>query len=210
MRSSWLVVPLALALAGCATARTRTVDLSYAPAGPGGTSGAATPAASVTVSTFVDARDKRDRIGTLKDNDEGEIRFVPARDLTQAVTDAVAARLTAEGYRVTRLGAPWDPRGGTIPSADTDLVVGGVIEEFYGESDGSYVWAPSNAEVRLRVGVAAPGERRMVGLSEIRSGLGGVTASRGLEPNLVERFRAAIDQVPLAAGLDTGRSGVAK
>jgi hypothetical protein len=210
MRSSWLAVLLAFSLAGCATQRTRTVDLGYAPAGPGATPGAATPAAAVTVSTFVDAREKRDRIGTLKDDDEGETRLVPAADLTQAVTDAVAARLAADGYRVTRLGAAWDPRGGAIPPADTDLLVGGVIEEFYGESDGSYVWAPSEAEVRLRVGVAAPKAGRMLGVSQIRSGLGGMTASRGLEADLVERFRAAIDQIPQVAGLDAARSGVAR
>ncbi len=196
-----LLAGAALALAGCATGGTRAVDLTYTPASRPSISGAGAPIRTVAVATFVDARSVGDRIGVLKQRD-GDTVFVAKGSLPEAVTEAVARRLAAEGYEVTRLDSPWDPRSGSIPSANADVVVGGVIESFFGEADANYVWSPVTADLRLRVAVASPRQQRIVGESLIRSELGGTTTSRSLEANLKERFRAAIEQVPLVQGLE--------
>lgn len=196
-----LLAGATLALGGCATGGTRAVDLTYTPASRPSISGAAAPIRTVAVATFVDARTIGDRIGVLKQRN-GDTVFIAKGSLPEAVTEAVAKRLAAEGYQVTRLGSAWDPRSGSIPSASADVVVGGVIESFYGEADANYVWSPVNSDLRLRVTVASPQQERIVGESLIRSELGGMTASRSLEANLKERFRAAIDQVPLVQGLE--------
>lgn len=210
MRS--IALPLAAAAllaAGCASGRVRDVDLSYAPSGPQnpGVSGAA-GAKSVSVATFVDAREKTDRIGLTKAA-SGDVVYVPkGGSLPEAVTQAVVARLKANGYQVTRLGSAWDPRQPGIPSASADLVVGGLIEAFYGETDGNSIWSPSDADVRLLVAVAAPKEERVLGHSLIRSRLDGTTRSGSLSSNLRDRFLAAVEQVGLAPGLDSPLSGV--
>ncbi len=204
-----LLAGMAVAFAGCATGGTRAVDLTYTPAPRPSTSGAGAPIRTVAVATFVDARSAGDRIGVLKER-SGDTVFVARGSLPEAVTEAVARRLAADGYEVSRLGSAWDPRSGSIPSASADVVVGGVIESFFGEADANYVWSPVNADLRLRVAVASPKQGRIVGESLIRSELGGTTTSRSLEASLKERFRAAIEQVPLVQGLERSMTTTAK
>lgn len=203
MRRTTLAVlaAAALMLGGCAGTRTRTVDLTYTPTPHSGTSGAAPALNTVAVATFVDAREQTDRIGLRRENARGTV-FVPKGSLSEVVTEAIAKQLAADGYQVTRLGEAWDPRSGSVPPVDADAVVGGVIERFYGETDGRSVWSPVEAEVRLRVAVASPKRDRIVGESLIRSDLSGTVTSQSLERNLTERFRAAIAQVPLVQGLE--------
>lgn len=198
----------ALLLVGCASGGTRAVDLSYTPpAAVTSASGSAAVSKRIALATFVDAREKTDRIGFTKSS-SGDVIYVPkGASLAEAVTEAVAARLGAEGYTVTRLGSAWDPRSGEVPSADADLVVGGVVEEFYGESDGNVIWSPADTDVRLVVAVASPKEQRIIGQSVIRSSLDGTTTSASLPANLRERFLAAVEQVPLAPGLGSSLSG---
>lgn len=205
-RAAVFVAVAALSLAGCSTGRTRTLDLAYTPSDRTSASGAGAGRQSVALATFVDGREKADRIGVVK-ADSGDTVYVARGSLAKAVTDAVARRLEADGYKVSRLDRPWDPRAGDPPEADADLVVGGVIERFYAETNGNYIWAPADAEVSLRVAVAKPSERRLLGVSLIRSNLDGTTTSGSLAANLTERFATAIDQVPLAPGLAPTLSG---
>lgn len=209
MRSTTYLVVAAAALlvAGCASGGTRTVDLSYAPPAGASASGTATDPKSIALATFVDAREKTDRIGFTKAASGDVVYVARGASLAEVVTEAVAARLKADGYTVTRLGSAWDPRTGEVPSAGADLVVGGLVEEFYGESDGNSIWSASDADVRLRVAVASPEEQRIVGQSVIRSNLDGTTASASLPTNLRERFLAAVEQVTLAPGLGSSLSG---
>lgn len=211
MRSTPLSVVAAAALlvAGCASGGTRTVDLSYTPSSSSSVSGTSTSGGpkSVALATFVDAREKTDRIGLTKATSGDVVYVAKGGSLAEAVTEAVAARLRAAGYMVTRLGRPWDPRRGDIPSAGADVVVGGLIEEFYAENDGNAIWTPADAAVRLRVAVASPKEQRVIGQSIIRSNLDGTTTSGSLGSNLRERFIAAVEQVTLAPGLGSTLSG---
>lgn len=195
-----------LVLGGCAGARTRTVDLSYAPSPRPSASGAVSPIRTVAVATFVDARDRTDRIGLRKES-AGDTVFVAKGSVPEAVTNAIVKQLAADGYQVTRLATAWDPRSGSAPSADADVVVGGIIEQFYGETDGNYIWSPVETGVRLRVAVASPRQNRVVSQSLIRSDLSGTTTSQSLERNLKERFHAAIAQVPLVQGLEPSLTG---
>ncbi len=208
MRRTTLVLLAAatLVLGGCAGARTRTVDLTYTPSPRPSTSGTASPIKTVAVATFVDAREQTDRIGLRKEG-AGETVFVAKASLSEVVTEAIAKQLSADGYQVTRLGEAWDPRTGSVPSTGADLVVGGVIEQFYGETDGRYVWSPVEASVRLRVAVASPKHNRIVSESLIRSDLSGTVTSQSLERNLKERFQTAIAQVPLVQGLEPSMTG---
>ena len=196
----------ALSLAGCTTGRTRTVDLGYTPTDRPSASGSTMGGRSVALATFVDAREHADRIGITRAT-SGDTLYVARGSLADAVTDAVARRLEADGFTVTRLGRPWDPRAGEVPKTEADLVVGGLIERFFAESDGNTLWAPAEAEVTLRVAVAKPAEDRIVGISVIRSDLEGTTTSGSLASNLKERFFTAVDQVSLASGLAPTTSG---
>ncbi len=200
------VAAAALLVAGCATGGTRTVDLSYGPTVRTSTSGTTAGPRTIALATFVDAREKTDRIGLTKAQ-SGDTVYVAKGGLPEAVTSAVEARLRAAGYTVTRLGAAWDPRNGAIPPANADLVLGGLVEQFYGETNGNVIWAPSDADVRLHVAVASSKENRLIGQSIIRSDVKGTTTSGSLPANLRDRFFATVEQVTLAPGLDTSLSG---
>jgi hypothetical protein len=202
-----LMLAAGVALSACAGPRTRTVDLSYAPATPAERTTSGTAGVSgrrVAVATFVDARQKTDRIGTLE-GPNGATMLVPARPLGDAVADAVAARLAADGYTVTRVQTPWDPTRDVAPVVDADLVVGGIVDAFEGTSDRRYMWAPSDADVRMRVASATPGQRGPTRVGSIHAELDGDARSARLVEELRERFRAAIDAAPAALAL--GRSG---
>lgn len=200
------VAAAALLVAGCAGG-TRAVDLSYSPPARMSASGLTTGPKSIALATFVDARKETKRIGLARASSGDVVYVAKGPSLAEAVTEAVAARLRADGYTVSRLGTTWDPRTGRVPSASADLLMGGLVEEFYGETDANAIWSPSDAGVRLRVAVVAPKEDRILGQSLIQSSLDGTTTSGSLGRNLRERFLAAVEQVTLAPGLEPTLSG---
>lgn len=200
------VAAAALLVAGCAGG-TRAVDLSYSPSARVSASGPTTGPKSIALATFVDARKETERIGLARAASGDVVYVAKGPSLAEVVTEAVAARLRADGYTVTRLGSTWDPRTGAVPSASADLLMGGLVEEFYGETDANAIWSPSDAGVRLRVAVVSPKEDRILGQSLIQSSLDGTTTSGSLGRNLRERFLAAVEQVTLAPGLEPTLSG---
>jgi hypothetical protein len=127
---------------------------------------------SITVAEFVDTRKVSDPIviGRVVEKDGMKILVLPKYTKpTQAVTNGIKKYLLKAGYRISNDKRQWDLKEETMPKTDSNLIVGGSIDELELTCRRGFPTDSYKAEMRLTLVIADPAKKKILYRSSVET-----------------------------------------